>query len=1147
MSDADQVARLDVVVGSPGSKETLDATSASLRSTGQAAVENAQAIDRNTAAFERWKATQTAAQTQAAAGTQAINQMTAAQRSLAEQGVSLERVLAAVNGETVKATATNAQYVDSTRRATLTQMEAIEMDRIRTASINQNIYATRAMALAQMEAIAMDEARAVATETTTHVSHSALIGIGELTRGFTKLATSGEAGAFAIKELAGGTARIGAAIGGLAAFAGLAVIGFGALYEIMHKAQKEQDELTKSLEKWYRTQQAGGSRREEIEAERKKLEELRREYDRLTTAITNARNVGTQGAAGATFTQSAGGIGSSSSFFQSFTGGVGPSSQLFATTALTQAQQALGDQIAKTQAIIKAAQEDADKEARKTADGYRLENEKLKELILAGNASSLAIADINIKYEAMAAKAAIAKDASADLRKEIERQIDLAATLKHEEALIKYLNSTEYAAKQAAARVDALNLSLANIGGIKVTPSNNPLAGLVATSATILQTTWEKAHPDLAKEQKYVQDMDQIWRRGIESIATRGLQSFTSFFDSVLQLFRRTMDRMEQEGKKSGLGYRLLGLASAGVGGGLAGYQIGQQTSSTDSGIFGGAAAGAALGSTFGPWGAAIGGLTGAAGGLLGAADAQKQAAEAMREAVKSVETNVVSFIGAGSGGNGVINQIAQINDTFTQLATQLRVLILAAGASSPTGRAYSNQLSLITTSRDSQIGQLSTNFLIDLGHQFNALSGPAGELSNAIDEINKKYQENVQTARALGLGEAGVAEATDIFNKSIQQLKNNLLASAKAGDDYLLGRLGENASDPFKEIRDAIEVALKNGFTDVAASLTQTLQIDEREKAYLDAQDAIKAEVQRQTDIQQIQVALLEQQQQTLQKSLQAQQQAVQNLQNVVTTLRNASDSLKLGSLTNLLPGQQLAESRRQLDVLVAQARGGDLTAANGVPQAIQTFLGISRGYYASSLGYQRDFDYAQGVLSSLGDQFGQQLDTQQQMLQQLQNANDKLTVQIALQQQANQTSEVGLINQLLQKAYGSNAITDQYGATYNPVNPLIAQLTAKYPGLSVYSGNGYAPYVVPGSIPGFASGGDFSGGVMRVGEHGPELLATGPARVHTPAQMTRSTDSILERIEDMIDRRFETLIAATRDQTRRLDKTPVKTLRIS
>jgi hypothetical protein len=47
-------------------------------------------------------------------------------------------------------------------------------------------------------------------------------------------------------------------------------------------------------------------------------------------------------------------------------------------------------------------------------------------------------------------------------------------------------------------------------------------------------------------------------------------------------------------------------------------------------------------------------------------------------------------------------------------------------------------------------------------------------------------------------------------------------------------------------------------------------------------------------------------------------------------------------------------------------------------------------------------------------------------------------------------------------------------------------------------------------GKVPGFASGGDFGGGWRIVGENGPELEATGPARIFNAQQ----TSSLMSRL---------------------------------
>jgi hypothetical protein len=59
---------------------------------------------------------------------------------------------------------------------------------------------------------------------------------------------------------------------------------------------------------------------------------------------------------------------------------------------------------------------------------------------------------------------------------------------------------------------------------------------------------------------------------------------------------------------------------------------------------------------------------------------------------------------------------------------------------------------------------------------------------------------------------------------------------------------------------------------------------------------------------------------------------------------------------------------------------------------------------------------------------------------------------------------------------------------------------------------------YNATNGTPGYASGGDFGGGIMSVGERGPELVATGAARVHTAEQLNAPVVRALERIENRL-----------------------------
>ena len=147
-----------------------------------------------------------------------------------------------------------------------------------------------------------------------------------------------------------------------------------------------------------------------------------------------------------------------------------------------------------------------------------------------------------------------------------------------------------------------------------------------------------KAVTDAAK---YQREIAAIWRQGIGKIATDGTKSFADFFENVLGMFSRLMTKMEEGGKNSGGLYKALGVGSAAIGGGFAGYQTGQQTGSAMLGAF----SGAMVGNSLMPGvGAVVGGLAGFATGLLGAASAARQAAKEMAALKESVKIAVLGL-----------------------------------------------------------------------------------------------------------------------------------------------------------------------------------------------------------------------------------------------------------------------------------------------------------------------------------------------------------------------------------------------------------------------------------------------------------------------------------------------------------------------
>jgi hypothetical protein len=75
---------------------------------------------------------------------------------------------------------------------------------------------------------------------------------------------------------------------------------------------------------------------------------------------------------------------------------------------------------------------------------------------------------------------------------------------------------------------------------------------------------------------------------------------------------------------------------------------------------------------------------------------------------------------------------------------------------------------------------------------------------------------------------------------------------------------------------------------------------------------------------------------------------------------------------------------------------------------------------------------------------------------------------------------------------------------------------------------------------VPGFASGGDFAGGLRLVGEHGPELEVTGPSRIFNASQ---TADLLATGNQDAINelRALRAEVAAAREEARTGDSAQV------
>lgn len=96
----------------------------------------------------------------------------------------------------------------------------------------------------------------------------------------------------------------------------------------------------------------------------------------------------------------------------------------------------------------------------------------------------------------------------------------------------------------------------------------------------------------------------------------------------------------------------------------------------------------------------------------------------------------------------------------------------------------------------------------------------------------------------------------------------------------------------------------------------------------------------------------------------------ATQAFNTFVRGIREYLDGLRAGPTSNLSPAERLAAARGQFDAQLQAAKGGDRDALNSITSYASTLLDASKGYNASSSGYQADLKRVTDALAALPDQ---------------------------------------------------------------------------------------------------------------------------------------------------------------------------------
>jgi hypothetical protein len=255
-------------------------------------------------------------------------------------------------------------------------------------------------------------------------------------------------------------------------------------------------------------------------------------------------------------------------------------------------------------------------------------------------------------------------------------------------------------------------------------------------------------------------------------------------------------------------------------------------------------------------------------------------------------------------------------------------------------------------------VSDLSVQAVNDLANAAGGMDKFNAALSTYYDNYFTDEEKRAALAGQISqtLAKAGVnisadavlaAAASNDARSKFRQLTEQMAALGPDGQKAYLALLSVNGA--FASLTSAAQLSSSTlQALEAAATANTTKQITDDVTA---AQEALNAARKAETT--------------SVQSTVTALTSATANFRTFAGNLRDFRDSLLLGDLSPLTPGQKYAESRRQFESTYAAAQGGDPAAMAKLQDVSTAFLQASQVYNASSTAYQADFAEVQGALT--------------------------------------------------------------------------------------------------------------------------------------------------------------------------------------
>lgn len=480
---------------------------------------------------------------------------------------------------------------------------------------------------------------------------------------------------------------------------------------------------------------------------------------------------------------------------------------------------------------------------------------------------------------------------------------------------------------------------------------------------------------------------------------------------------------------------------------------------------------------------------------------------------------------------------------------TAFRDLVDATGTATPEAQYLTGQL-MAVADMFYEVADASGTAAKTLGQLMQAFNDRAGDFltpgqmqANAVGRIQKKLADAgfaVTPEQILGFSRADFANAVqEMYGRGdtamlalMDSITEDFLSVTKSTIDALQDQQAE-ASKTVAALQADVDkwTDMRKKAQDLSKSISMSISGGNNAGELWSLVDGSGDMEERLQAAQELKT-LIERTAQTELQAIRNQLQVAEQMLAVGKQLKAYVDSLKLGNLSALSPSEQMGEALRQYNDTLRKAQAGDQDAQKNLQSAADAYLSLAQQYDPGS--YAQIFETVVSQLdafgSSLISQYEQEVARQERLvaaaeaangltsaqiaqLEKLKAAVDKMTAEASAKQSVANAEltiakdKLTAIEGLLklandvwtylpaQQNSASLAMQDTLQKTLVAIQALPREFAANIGALLGYNVS---------DIPGFATGGNHTGGLRWVGENGmAELEATGPSRIWTQDQI--------------------------------------------